>query len=59
MPNFGGALSDMVAQPRAAAVMGLIEEARLNRMRGFKVAQNSGSMKTILGRGKDWFLRNF
>jgi len=59
MPNFGGALSDMVAQPRAAAVMGLIEEARLNRMRGFKVAQNSGSMKTFLGRGKDWFLRNF
>ena len=59
MPNFGGALSDMVAQPRAAAVMGLIEEARLNRIRGFKVAQNSGSMKTILGRGKDWFLRNF
>ncbi len=33
----------MVAQPRAATVMGLLEEARLARLRGFKVAQKSGS----------------
>jgi cell division protein FtsA len=26
----------MVAQPRAATVMGLLEEARLARLRGFK-----------------------
>jgi hypothetical protein len=40
----------MVAQPRAATVMGLLEEARLARMRGFKVAQKNGSMKTAFGR---------
>ncbi|MGP1683138.1 MAG: cell division protein FtsA, partial [Giesbergeria sp.] len=34
IPKYSSALSDMVAQPRAATVMGLLEEARLARMRG-------------------------
>lgn len=59
MPHFEGALFDMVAQPRAATVMGLIEEARLARMRGFKVSQKSGSMKSAIGGVRDWFLRVF
>lgn len=59
MPKYSGVLSDMVAQPRAATVMGLLEEARLARMRGFKVAQKNGSMKTALGQVKDWFIGNF
>jgi cell division protein FtsA len=29
------------------------------RMRGFKVAQKNGSMKTAVGRVKDWFIGNF
>jgi cell division protein FtsA len=49
----------MVAQPRAATVMGLLEEARLGRMRGNKVAQKAGSMQSALGRVKDWFVGNF
>jgi len=40
----------MVAQPRAATVMGLLEEARYARLRGFKVAQKNGSVKTAFGR---------
>jgi len=59
VPKYASALSDMVAQPRAATVMGLLEEARLARMRGFKVAQKNGSMKTAMGRVKDWFIGNF
>jgi cell division protein FtsA len=59
IPKYHGALSDMVAQPRAATVMGLLEEARLARMRGYKVAQKNGSMKTAIGRVKDWFIGNF
>ena len=59
VPRYSGALSDMVAQARAATVMGLLEEARLARMRGFKVAQKNGSMKTALGQVKDWFVGNF
>jgi len=59
MPRYGGALSDMVAQPRAATVMGLLEEARLARMRGARVAQKHGSVKTAFGRIRDFIVGNF
>lgn len=59
IPKYSSALADMVAQPRAATVMGLLEEARLARMRGYKVAQKAGSMKTAFGSVKDWFVGNF
>ncbi|MBT9505328.1 cell division protein FtsA [Rhodoferax sp.] len=59
IPKYSSALADMVAQPRAATVMGLLEEARLARFRGFKVAQKNGSMKTAFGQVKDWFVGNF
>jgi cell division protein FtsA len=58
-PKYMGALSDMVAQPRAATVMGLLEEARVARLRGHKVAQQVGSVQTAFGRIKDWFVGNF
>ena len=58
-PTYSGALSDMVANTRSATVMGLLEEARLSRSRGLKAAQQAGSMKTLFGRAKDWFLGNF
>ncbi len=59
VPKYTSALSDMVAQPRASTVMGLLEEARLARLRGHKVAQKQGSVKSALGRVKDWFIGNF
>jgi cell division protein FtsA len=59
VPKYASALSDMVAQPRAATVMGLLEEARLARLRGQKVAQKVGSVHSTLGRIKDWFVGNF
>ena len=59
VPKYANALSDMVAQPRASTVMGLLEEARTARMRGLKVAQKNGSMKTAFGQVKDWFVGNF
>ncbi|MEN9383586.1 MAG: cell division protein FtsA [Pseudomonadota bacterium] len=59
VPKYASALSDMVAQPRAATVMGLLEEARLARLRGHKVAQKAGSVQGTLGRIKDWFVGNF
>ncbi|MDA8453921.1 cell division protein FtsA [Acidovorax sp. GBBC 3334] len=59
IPKYSSALSDMVAQPRAATVMGLLEEARQARLRGFKVAQKSGSVKTAFGRFKDFIIGNF
>lgn len=59
LPRYHGALADMIAQPRAATVMGLLEEARLARIRGFKVAQQHGSVKTAFGRIKDFIVGNF
>jgi cell division protein FtsA len=59
IPLYHGSLHDMVANPRSATVMGLLEEARLGRARGIKAAQQAGSVKTLFGRIKDWFLGNF
>ncbi|MCU0925430.1 MAG: cell division protein FtsA [Hydrogenophaga sp.] len=59
IPHYDSALSDMVAQPRAATVMGLLEEARLARVRGHKVSQKAGSMQGALDRVKNWFVGTF
>jgi cell division protein FtsA len=58
LPLYGGALYDMVANPRSATAMGLLEEARVARNRGMKAAQ-SGSGMGLIGRAKDWFLKSF
>jgi cell division protein FtsA len=31
----------------------------MGRMRGYKVAQKNGSVKTAFGQVKDWFIGNF
>jgi cell division protein FtsA len=59
LPTYAGPLSDMVANPRSATVMGLLEEARIARARGHKAAVQAGSVKNLMGRAKDWFLGNF
>jgi len=59
VPKYANALSDLVAKSHAATAMGLLEEASKARMRGQRVAQKSGSVKTALGSVKDWFLGNF
>ncbi|MGM9489232.1 cell division protein FtsA [Ideonella sp. YS5] len=59
LPTYSGALFDMVANPRSATVMGLLEEARIAHTRGHKAAQQAGSVKTMFGKAKDWLLGNF
>ena len=59
LPQYSGGLADMVALPRAATVMGMLEEARLARVRGFKVAKKNSSMKNAFGRFKDILLGSF
>ncbi|MFW9616497.1 cell division protein FtsA [Aquabacterium sp.] len=58
-PLYAGPLHDMVASPRSATVMGLLEEARLARTRGMKAAQQVGSVQTLFGRVRDWFVGSF
>ncbi len=59
LPTYNGPLYDMVSNPRSATVMGLLEEARFARERGYKAGVQAGSVKTVIGRAKDWFLGNF
>ena len=59
VPKYTGALADMVSQARAATVMGLLEEARMARMRGFKVQERKSSMNNAFGRFKDFIVGNF
>ena len=59
LPTYRGALQDMVANPRSATVMGLLEEARIAHSRGHQAARQAGSMQTLIGRARDWFMGNF
>ncbi|HEX7687224.1 MAG TPA: cell division protein FtsA [Burkholderiaceae bacterium] len=59
LPTYSGALFDMVANPRSATVMGLLEEARIAHSRGHKAAAQAGSMQTFFGKARDWFMGNF
>ena len=59
MPDYTGGLSDVVRSPRYTTAVGLLEEARTQRLRGRKVAEQSGSFKETLRRMKEWFLGNF
>jgi cell division protein FtsA len=59
LPQYTASLADMVAQPRAATVMGLLEEARMARMRGYKVSQKNSSVQTAFSRFKDFVVGNF
>ena len=59
MPGYSGGLADVVRSPRYSTAVGLLEEARLQRLRGRKVAEQSGSFKETLRRMREWFLGNF
>ncbi len=59
VPRYGHSLSDMVSQARASTVMGLLEEARLARLRGTRAAQQTGAVKGMYGRFKDFIVGNF
>jgi cell division protein FtsA len=56
VPSYEGSLADVMHNPRFSTVMGLLSEARLQRARGRKVAQQKGSFKTLLARMKEWFM---
>ena len=63
------ASKDATGRLRAGAAVGvgagteerveLLAEAGVDRQRGFKVSQKSGSVNTLMDRLKDWFVGNF
>jgi len=56
VPEYEGSLADVMRNPRFSTVMGLLQEARMQRVRGRKVAAQTGSFKTLLARMKEWFM---
>ncbi len=58
-PTYDGALADVVKNPRFATVMGLLGEAHSQRLRGRKVAAQTGSFKQTMKRMREWIVGNF
>ncbi|MGE4368546.1 MAG: cell division protein FtsA [Burkholderiaceae bacterium] len=56
VPAYEGSLADVMHNPRFSTVIGLLTEARIQRARGRKVAQQKGTVKTLLARMKEWFM---
>lgn len=56
VPDYDGSLADVMRSPRFSTVMGLLAEARAQRLRGRKVAQQTGSFRQLLARMKEWFM---
>jgi cell division protein FtsA len=59
IPKYSSALADMVAQPARCHRHGPARRGPPGPLRGFKVAQKSGSVKTAFGRFKDFIVGNF
>ena len=59
VPDYQGSLSDVVRSPRYSTVMGLLQEARVQRLRGRRVAHQRGGFRDILTRMREWFAGNF
>ena len=59
IPRYNSLLADIVAQERSATVMGLLEEARLAKARGYKASQQTGAVKNVYARFKDFFVSHF
>ncbi len=58
-PSYRGSLADVVGSPRYATAMGLLEQARLQWLRGTQVDRQTGSFRDTLARMKSWFVGNF
>jgi cell division protein FtsA len=59
VPDYVGNLSDVVRSPRFSTAMGLLQEARVQRLRGRRIASSRGGVKDIFQRMREWFVGNF
>jgi cell division protein FtsA len=58
VPRYAGALAEVLRTPRYATAMGLLYEGAVQMEQG-KLSRQSGSVKAVLGRMREWFQRNF
>lgn len=59
VPKYSGNLESLIQSPSYSTVVGLLEEARLQHLRGRRVAEQTGSFLQTLRRMKEWFLASF
>jgi cell division protein FtsA len=58
LPKYQGGLADVVRNPRYATAVGLLLESASQVQHG-QLSRQSGSVKAVLGRMREWFQRNF
>ena len=58
IPRYAGALAEVLRTPRYATAVGLLYEG-VAQMEAGKLSRQSGSVKAVLGRMREWFQRNF
>jgi cell division protein FtsA len=58
LPKYQGGLADVVRAPRYATAVGLLLEGASQVQHG-QLSRQSGSLKAVLGRMREWFQRNF
>jgi cell division protein FtsA len=58
VPRYAGGLAEVVRTPRYATTVGLLLEGRAQLQQG-KLSRQSGSVRAVLGRMREWFQRNF
>jgi cell division protein FtsA len=59
VPAYEGQLADVVKSPRYSTVLGLLEEAKRQYLRGQVVDRQGGSATAVWQKMKEWFLGNF
>jgi len=58
VPRYSGGLAEVVRSPRYATAVGLLLEGASQMQQG-RIAKQSGSVRAVFGRMRDWFQRNF
>jgi len=58
VPRYSGGLADVVRAPRYATAVGLLMEGAAQVQQG-KLSRQTGSVKAVLVRMREWFQRNF
>lgn len=59
IPEYHGSLSDVVRTPRFSTAMGLLQEARVQHLRGKRSAARRGGLRDVMQRMKEWFTSSF
>ena len=58
VPKYQGALAEVVRTPRYATAVGLLLDG-VSRVQHGRLSRQSGSVRAVLGRMREWFQRNF